>query len=87
MGNAYLLRLSNSGGVALLGVFNLPSLPPGQVYQIWLIRNGERYSGGQFTVDATGYRESVIVLQAILSEFDPVNMDVLFTEFDTTGIT
>ena len=41
----------------------------------------------QFTVDATGYRESVIVLQAILSEFDPVNMDVLFTEFDSTGIT
>ena len=56
MGNAYLLRLSNSGAVTLLGVFNLPPLPPGQVYQIWLIRNGERYSGGslRWTRRATG---------------------------------
>ena len=79
--------LSDTGAVALLGVFNLPPLPPGQVYQVWLIRNGERHRGTQFTVDATGYGQSVIIPQAILPEFDPVNMYVPFTEFDGIGIT
>ncbi len=87
MGNAYLLRLSNSGAVALLGVFNLPPLPPGQVSNRFGSSGTVRGTVGQFTVDATGYSESVIVPQAILPEFDPVNMDVLFTEFDTIGIT
>ncbi|MCH8207314.1 MAG: anti-sigma factor [Chloroflexi bacterium] len=79
--------LSDGGAIALLGVFNLPPLPPGQVYHVWLVKNGQRHSGGQFTVDSTGYGHTVIVPQAILPEFDPVNMYVPFTEFDAIGIT
>ena len=79
--------LSDSGAIALLGVFNLPPLPPGQVYQVWLVKDGQRYSAGRFTVDSTGYGQSVIVPQAILPDFDAVNMYVPFTVFDAIGIT
>ena len=79
--------VSDSGLVALLGVFNLPALPPGQVYQTWLIRHGQRHPGSHFTVDATGYGQTVIVPQTILPEFDPVNVYMPFTEFDAIGIT
>lgn len=37
-----------------LVVSQLNTLPPEQVYQVWLIRNGVRDSGGTFTVDAQG---------------------------------
>ena len=79
--------VSDNGLVALLGVFDLPPLPPGQVYQTWLIRNGQRHPGSQFTVDSTGYGQTVIIPQAILPEFDPVNMYIPFNEFDAIGIT
>ncbi len=79
--------VSDNGLVALLGVFDLPPLPAGQVYQTWLIRNGQRHPGSQFTVDSTGYGQTVIIPQAILPEFDPVNMYIPFNEFDGIGIT
>jgi len=40
--------------VGYLVVSQLNTLPPEQVYQVWLIRNGVRDSGGTFTVDAQG---------------------------------
>ena len=79
--------VSDGGAIALLGVFNLPPLPRGQVYHVWLVKNGRRFSGGQFTVDSTGYGQSIIVPETILPEFDPMNMHVPFTEFDAIGIT
>jgi len=39
-----------------LVVQNLPTLPEDLAYQLWLIRNGGRTSGGVFTVDEDGYR-------------------------------
>jgi hypothetical protein len=32
----------------------LPPLQPGQAYQLWLIKDGKRTSGGVFVIDATG---------------------------------
>lgn len=32
----------------------LPPLEPGQAYQLWLIKDGKRTSGGVFVIDATG---------------------------------
>ncbi|MFZ5816288.1 MAG: anti-sigma factor domain-containing protein [Bacillota bacterium] len=32
----------------------LPQLEPGQAYQLWLIKDGKRTSGGVFVIDATG---------------------------------
>jgi hypothetical protein len=38
-----------------LTVENAPILDDSQQYQIWLIRNGERTSGGVFSVNSSGY--------------------------------
>lgn len=40
--------------VGYLVVNRLNALPAEQVYQVWLIRSGQRDSGGTFTVDAQG---------------------------------
>lgn len=56
------LFLSRDSQHALLVVDDLPPLPAGQVYQLWLIRDGERDSGGIFTVDEQGY--GVLLVEA-----------------------
>jgi hypothetical protein len=40
--------------MAAMVVTDLPSPPPGQVYQLWLIRNGQRTNGGIFRVGSAG---------------------------------
>ena len=67
--------VSRGGTRALLYFLNLPPLPPFQVYQLWLIKNGQMYSTAIFTVDSTGFGQAVII---------PVTP---FTEFDGAGVT
>lgn len=40
--------------MAMLAVRGLPTPPPGWEYQLWLIRDNERHSGGTFVVDSQG---------------------------------
>jgi anti-sigma-K factor RskA len=40
---------------ALLVASRLPPLPPDRAYQLWLVRDGQRVSGGVFRVDPEGY--------------------------------
>ncbi|HEY3109985.1 MAG TPA: anti-sigma factor [Chloroflexota bacterium] len=40
---------------ALLVAYRLPPLAPDRAYQLWLVRDGQRVSGGVFKVDAEGY--------------------------------
>jgi anti-sigma-K factor RskA len=40
--------------VGLLTAASLPPLPQGEAYQLWLIRDGQRTSGGLMTVDPSG---------------------------------
>ena len=61
---------------ALLSVYNLASLPRDQVYQVWLLKGDERYSGGVFTVDSTGFGLGVVVPAAPLAEFDAIGITV-----------
>lgn len=58
-----------AGGVrAALVVYDIPQPPRGQVYQLWLIApDGQRTSGGLFTVDENGY--GTLLVQA------PANFD------------
>ncbi len=51
------------------------ALPPDMAYQVWLIRDGERVSGGLFQVDSAGY--------GVLSLSAPVPVDI----YDAIGIT
>lgn len=49
-----MLYLDPEGTTGLLVVRDLPPPPPGKVYQLWLIRDGQRASGGLFSVDERG---------------------------------
>ena len=61
---------------ALLSVYNLAPLPRDQVYQVWLLKGDERYSGGVFTVDSTGFGLGVVIPAAPLTEFDAIGITV-----------
>ena len=67
--------VSSAGTEAVLLAFNLPLLPVEHEYKIWLIKDGQKYGVGSFTVDSTGYGQAVII---------PVTP---FTEFEGIGIT
>lgn len=48
------LAREGSGTRLVLQAQGLPPLQSGEAYQLWLIRDGKRRSGGVFVVDATG---------------------------------
>ena len=47
--------VSKDGEIGMLAVSNLPVLDSGNIYQVWLLRDGQRSSGGMFTVNQRGY--------------------------------
>jgi anti-sigma-K factor RskA len=64
--------ISADGQNGVLVVDELPQLPDGQQYQVWLFRDGEITRGPAFSVDETGYRgvrilapESLLVYQSV----------------------
>jgi outer membrane murein-binding lipoprotein Lpp len=61
---------------ALLAVYKLPQLPEDKVYQVWFIQGDQRYTGGVFSVDSTGYGLSVIVPAAPMADFDAIGITV-----------
>lgn len=64
---------SRRAGTTLV-VRGLPELPPGRVYQVWLIRpDGERDSGGIFTV-ADGAAVTYLRLPAPLDQYTEVGI-------------
>lgn len=60
--------------MALLHVYELPPLPPDKAYQVWLIRDGHRDSGGLFRVDEGGEGVLLIVAPRPLQEYDAVGI-------------
>lgn len=54
--------LRPDANIALLHVRNLPPVPEDKAYQIWLIHDGQRDSGGLFRVDEKG--EAVVLITA-----------------------
>ncbi len=44
----------HDSNIAILTADQFPDLEPGRAYQLWLIRDGQRTSGGLFTVDSDG---------------------------------
>ena len=71
-----LLVASRATNRALLLVVDLPRLPRGMVYQVWLIRDGLMHSAGWFTVDSTGYGQTVIIPVAPFREFDAAGITI-----------
>ena len=70
------LHFQPQAQVAVLQVYRLPPLPPGKVYQLWLIRNGQRDSGGLFRVDERGTGTLLVTSPKPLQEYDAVGVTV-----------
>jgi anti-sigma-K factor RskA len=51
-----LIVISSDGQHGTLVVQQLPALPAAQAYQLWLRKDGQRISGGVFSVTDDGYR-------------------------------
>lgn len=67
---------SSDGRDCLLAVLDMPALNGGDVYQVWLIKDGVKTSGGVFTVDSTGYGQMVIRPTDPMWEFDFIGITV-----------
>ncbi|GAB4560099.1 MAG: anti-sigma factor [Anaerolineae bacterium] len=70
------LYLEPDATVAILHVYGLPPLPSDKVYQLWLIRDGQRDSGGLLRVDENG--EGVLLVRAPrpLREYQAVGITI-----------
>ncbi len=64
-------------GVAVLYARSFPTTPPDKAYQLWLLRDGKRTSGGLFQVDANG--EGLLVF-AIAQPLDTLQAMGITTE-------
>ena len=59
-----------------LAVTHAPQLKAGQQYQIWLIEDGKRTSGGVFSVNSDGYGVLEVVADRALDSFDSFGITV-----------
>ncbi len=71
-----MVLMTDQGAVALLAALDLPPLPPDRVYQVWLVRGSLRYSAGIFTVDPSGFGQTLIRLVGPLGEFDAIAITI-----------
>lgn len=68
------LYFRSGNRVAVLHGYGLPALAEGQVYQVWLIRDGRRESGGLFHVNEEGEGIALIVSQRPLEEYEALGV-------------
>jgi len=71
-----LLVLSQDGNLGTLVVDNLPALDQSHQYQLWLIRDGQRASGGVFSVSADGYATMAIASDRPLKEYSAFGITI-----------
>jgi anti-sigma-K factor RskA len=60
--------------VAMLYAKAFPPLAPNQVYQLWLTTNGQRTSGGLFTVDQSGTGVLIFPIAGPLDSLDSMGI-------------
>jgi len=65
-----------NGQIALLCVYNMAALPAGKTYQLWLIKDGQRDSGGTFQVTPDGFGLLMIRPPRPLREYGEVGITV-----------
>ncbi|MBX6754907.1 MAG: anti-sigma factor [Thermorudis peleae] len=64
--------LDPSSNAALIMMQNVPRPPTGQVYVVWLVRNGQYRNAGILPVDSLGNAELYLTPQETLSTFDGI---------------
>lgn len=70
------LVISDDGEYGTLVVDGLPSLGDEAIYQLWLIRDGQRTSGGLFSVNEEGYGALWISSPEPLSSYDAFGITI-----------
>jgi anti-sigma-K factor RskA len=70
------LIMNQPGDYGTLVVDKLAVLDSSQEYQIWLIKNGQRVSGGLFSVNPDGYASLEIQAAKPLSQYDSVGVTI-----------
>ena len=68
------VRWMPDSNVAILTAEDFPELQPDMAYQLWLIRDGQRTSGGLFTVDSRGSGMLLIIAPEPMDEFDSMGI-------------
>ncbi len=71
-----MLVISSDGEHGTLVVDGLPVLDESQQYQLWLIRDGSRTSGGVFSVDVEGYGSLWITAPEPLISYQAVGITI-----------
>ena len=71
-----LLVMSEDGEYGVLVVDRLPELSSLEQYQLWLIHDGQRTSGGVFSVNEEGYGNLTIESQASLLDYNAFGITV-----------
>jgi anti-sigma-K factor RskA len=67
---------STSGQAALLCVYGMPALPSDKAYQLWLIKDGKRESGGVFQVSDNGFGFLMVKPTYPLTDYSSVGITV-----------
>jgi anti-sigma-K factor RskA len=62
--------------IGLLCVYDMPALPEDQTYQVWLIKDGQRESGGLFRVSQDGFGVLMLRPTRPLREYSAVGITV-----------
>jgi len=70
------LVISKNGEYGTLVVENLAVLNATQQYQLWLVRDGQRVSGGVFSVNSDGYASLIINSPNPLDQYQTVGITV-----------
>ncbi|MEZ4617292.1 MAG: anti-sigma factor [Caldilineaceae bacterium] len=65
---------NNSLGIAVVYVRDFPQCEAGMKYQLWLTKDGQRTSGGLFSVDASGMGLLVVPLDHSLDAYDLIGI-------------
>lgn len=61
-------------GIAVVYVRNFPQCDPGMKYQIWLTKDGQRRSGGLFSVDSSGMGLLVMPVEHSIDLYDSIGI-------------
>ena len=65
---------SSDGTSGFLFVHGLPPLPSPEAYQLWLLRDGEKSSGGIFSVDDEGYGVVTVTIPESISSYKAIGI-------------
>jgi len=70
------LIMNQDGEYGTLVVDKLSALDDNQKYQVWLIRDGQRTSGGLFSVNTQGYASLEIVVPRPLLDYQAIGITI-----------